>query len=380
MDFDLSKEQKDIVKAAREFAQGEFPDRAEAFDQEESFDEMLHKKAAELGFVGVFIDEAYEGPGMGMLESCLIAEEFTAVDPGIAMAILSSCFGAEVVQAFGSEEQKKTYLPPLVLGEAVMGIALTEAEAGSDLGTVSTFAARQGDDYVINGSKVLITNGSRANSLLCLAVADPENGDVNRRHSMIMVETHRDGFESRPIKGKLGARACDTAEVSFRNVSVPYSNLIGEPGRGLEAAAHHRLCNGLFAAAQAVGIARAGLEESMKHAKKRMVFNAPLSSFQAIQFFMADMYIWIQAGRNLVCEAAWRLDQGRPDEKLTGAAKCFCSQTAVQCADTALQVHGGYGYLADYKVQRLYRDAKVMEVYAGTAEMDKMIIARNLLG
>jgi alkylation response protein AidB-like acyl-CoA dehydrogenase len=380
MDFELSKEQKDIVKAAKEFAEGEFPDRAEEFDRDESFDEALFKKAAELGFVGVFIKEENGGPGMGMLEHCLITEEFYVVDPGIGTAILSAPFGSEIVEAFGTEEQKKRYLPPLVSGEAVMGTALTEPDAGSDLaGATSTTAVEEGDDYVINGSKMFITNGDRANYLVCFAVTEPDNPNRHSRHSMIMVETDREGFEANHLTGKLGIRASDTAELSFNNVRVPRSNLIGEPGNGFAEAMYLFNLNRIAIAAQAVGIARSAMEESIGHVKKRHAFGAPLASFQAIQFKIADMFTWIQAGRNLAYEAAWRADQGTIDHKLIAAAKSFCGQMAVTCADMGLQMHGGYGYLAEYKVQRLYRDAKITEIYEGTTEIEKIIMARRLL-
>ena len=380
MDFELSKEQKDIVKAAKEFAEGEFPDRAEEFDRDESFDEAIFKNAAELGFVGVLIKEEYGGPGMGIFESCLIREEFTVVDPGIAEAILGPSFGAEVIQAFGTQEQKERYLPPLVKGEAIMGTALTEPDAGSDLaGASSTTAIKEGDEYIINGSKMFITNGDRANYLLCFVLTNPGHLNRHERHSMIMVETDREGFEASHLTGKLGIRASDTAELSFNNVRVPCSNLIGELGNGFIEAMHLFNLNRIVVAAQAVGIARSALEESIKHVKKRFAFGAPLSSFQAIQFKIADMFTWIQAGRNLVYEAAWRCDQGTIDHKLIAAAKSFCGQMAVKCADMALQMHGGYGYLAEYKVQRLYRDAKITELYEGTTEIEKIIMARNLL-
>jgi len=380
MDFELTKEQKDIVSAAKEFAEGEFPDRAEEFDRTETFDETLHKKAADLGFVGTFVEEEYGGPGMGLLEYCLIFEEFSAVDPGIAVAILISSYGAEIVQEFGSEEQKQRYLPPIVTGDAVMGSAFTEPDAGSDLaGATTSTALRNGDDFVINGSKMFITNGDRADYLICFLVTDPENADRHRRHSMIMVETDRQGFEANHLTGKLGIRASDTAEITFNNVKVPYSNLVGPLGNGFAEAMFLFNLDRVVIAAQAVGTARGALEESIRHVKKRVAFNAPLASFQAIQFKIADMFTWIQAGRHLVHEAAWRIDQGSMDHKLIAAAKSFCGQMAVKCTDMALQMHGGYGYLAEYKVQRLFRDAKITEIYEGTTEIEKVIMARNLL-
>jgi alkylation response protein AidB-like acyl-CoA dehydrogenase len=379
MDFTLTKEQRDIQNAAREFAEGEFPDRAEEFDRDECFDEAIFKKAAELGFVGVFIKEEYGGPGMGILEHCLIHEEFTAVDAGISVAILSAAFGAEVVEAFGSEEQKKMYLPPLVTGESIMGTALTEPDAGSDLAATCATALREGNEYIINGSKMFITNGDRANFLLCFLKTDPDQQNRHKRHSMIMVETDREGFEANHLTGKLGIRASDTAELSFNNVRVPCSNLIGEQGNGFAEAMYLFNLNRIGMAAQAVGMARSALEESIRHVKKRIAFGVPLSSFQSIQFKLADMYTWMQAGKNMVYEAAWRIDQGKIDHKLIAAAKAFCGQMVVRCADMALQMHGGYGYLAEYKVQRLYRDVKIIEIYEGTTEIEKIIIARSLL-
>jgi alkylation response protein AidB-like acyl-CoA dehydrogenase len=381
MDFELSKEQKDIAMAAREFAEGEFPDRAEEFDRDETFDESLHKKAAELGFVGTFIREEYGGSGMGMLEYCLIFEEFAAVDPGIAVAILISSYGAEIIQEFGTEEQKKKYLPPIASGQAVIGSAFTEPDAGSDLaGATGTTAVMKGDEYIINGSKMFITNGDRADYLICFVVTDQDNSNKHRRHSMIMVETDREGFEASHLTGKLGIRASDTAELSFNNMRVPCSNLVGDRGNGFFEAMYLFNLDRIIVASQAVGTARGALEESIRHVKKRVAFGAPLSSFQSIQFKIADMFTWIQAGRNLVYEAAWRVDQGKVDPKLIAAAKSFCGQMSVRCCDMALQMHGGYGYLAEYKVQRLFRDAKITEIYEGTTEIEKLIIARNILG
>ncbi len=379
MDFELSKEQKDILKAAREFAEGEFPERAEEFDRDESFDEEIFKKASELGFVGVFIDDNYGGPGMGVLETCLIWEEFTVVDPGIAIAILASTYGAEVVQTYGSEEQKKRFLPPLVQGKRVMSSALTETDAGSDLTAASTTAVEKNDEYIISGSKMFITNGNRANYVLCFVQTDPDNPDKYRRHSMIIVEKERDGFEANPLTGKLGIRASDTAELSFNNVRVPRSNLIGELANGFKEAIYLFNCHRICVAAQAVGIARSAMEEAIRYAKKRIVFGAPLSSFQSIQVYIADMFTWMHAGRNLVYEAACKADQGNMDQKLIAAAQSFCCRMAVKCTDLALQMYGGYGYLAENKVQRLYRDAKIIEIYGGREEIEKITMAQDLL-
>ena len=379
MDFELTKEQRDIANAAREFAEGEFVEKAEEFDRDETFDESIFKKAVELGFVGIFIEEKYEGAGLGTMEQCILQEEFAAVDLGIAVAVLTPCFGSEIIQAFGTEEQKRHYLPPLAKGEAIMGSAFTEPNAGSDLAAASTTAVKEGDEFVINGSKMFISNGTRADYLICFVQTDPDNADKHRRHSMIMVETDREGFEANKLRGKLGIRASDTAEISFNNVRVPCSNLVGEPGNGFTEAMYLFNLNRIGVAAQGVGVARAALEESINHVKKRIAFGAPLASYQAVQLKIADMFTWMSAGRNMVYEAAWRIDQGKVDHTLVAAAKAFCGQMAVRCADMALQLHGGYGYLAEYKVQRLYRDAKIIEIYEGTTDIEKLIVARSLL-
>lgn len=379
MDFNLTNEQKDIAKAAQEFAEKEFVDRAEEFDREETFDEVIFKKAADLGFLGLFIEEEYGGAGLGILEQCILQEEFAAVDLGISVAVLTSCFGSEIIQQFGTEEQKTKYLPPLAAGESIMGSAFTEPDAGSDMAAASTTAVKEGNEFVINGSKMFITNGTRADFLISFIQTEPENSDKHRRHSMIIVETDREGFEASKLRGKLGIRASDTAEVYFNNVRVPCSNLVGEPGNGFKEAVYLLNLNRIGVASQAVGLIRAAIQESVKHVKRRIAFGAPLASYQSIQLKIADMYTWMRACRNMVYEAAWKIDRGEIDHALVAAAKAFCGQTAVRCADMALQMHGGYGFFAEYKVQRLYRDAKILEIYEGTTEIEKLIVAKSLL-
>lgn len=380
MDFNFTDEQNDIARAAREFAEKQFTDRAEEFDRDETFDEAIFRKAAELGFVGIFIDEEYEGSGMGISEQCILQEEFAAVDLGIGVSVLSPSFGSEVIQAFGTEDQKKKYLPPIATGKAIMGSAFTEPDAGSDLAAASTTAVKDGDEYILNGSKIFITNGTRADYLICFVQTDPENKNIHRRHSMVMVETDRDGIDRNKLRGKLGIRASDTAEISFNNVRVPCANLVGESGNGFAEAMYCFNFNRIGIAAQAIGLSRSALNESIRYVKKRITFGSPLSSYQSIQFKIADMHTWIHAGKNLVYEAAWKIDNGITDHRLIATAKAFCGQMAVKCSDMALQMHGGYGYMSEYKVQRIYRDAKILELYEGTTEIEKLIIARSLLG
>ena len=379
MDFKLSKEQIDVQKAAREFALGEFLERAQEFDRSETFDLSIWKKACDLGFVGVFIDEKFGGAGLGFFEHCLITEEFWAVDAGVANAVLLSTFGAELLQLFGTDDQKKKYLPPLVRGEGIIGTAITEPGAGSDVTSAITTALRDGDEWVINGSKMFITNGTIANYLNVFCLSHPENADRHQRHSFFIVETDQPGYEANKIHGKLGIRANDTAEVSFSDVRIPATNLIGKEGNGFRELMAFFNVTRLQVCAMGVGIARAALEESISYIKKREQFGVPLASFQVNQFKIAEMATWIHAARNLYYEAALLTDSNEMDHSLTAMAKWFSGQIAVRCADEALQMHGGYGYIDEYRVQRIYRDAKIVEIYEGTKEIEKLIIARSIL-
>ncbi|OGP62203.1 MAG: acyl-CoA dehydrogenase [Deltaproteobacteria bacterium RBG_13_49_15] len=380
MNFELTKEQKGIQKAAREFAGKEFTDKAVGFDREERFDLSIWKKACDLGFVGVFIDEQYGGAGYGFFEHCLIAEEFWAADPGIGAAVLSASFGSELLILFGTEEQKKLVLPQIVSGEAMIGTAITEPDAGSDVTAAITAAVEEGSEWVINGSKMFITNGTLAKYMLVFCLTDPENPSRHGRHSFIMVPSNTMGFKATKLHGKMGIRASDTAEISLKDIRVPLQNLVGKKGEGFHELMAFFNRTRLHICAQAVGLARAALEEAVRHTKSRRQFGQTLASFQAIQFKIAEMATWIRAARNLYYEAAWRTDEGKLDHALVAMAKWFSAQIAVRCADEALQMHGGYGYIDEYKVQRLYRDAKILEIYEGTKEMEKVIIARSLLG
>ncbi len=380
MDFSLNKEQMQIQKAARKFAQGEFPQRAVELDREEKFDRTIWKKACELGFVGVFIDPAYEGAGYGFFEHCLINEEFWAVDPGIASAVLSTTFGAELISLYGTEEQKQNTLPDLATGRAIMGTAITEPDAGCDVTSAVTTAIQEGDHWVINGTKMFATNGTIADFMLIFCQTDPENANRHRRYSFILVPTETPGFKAVKIHGKMGIRASDTAELALSDVRIPRSNLLGKEGEGFYELMSFFNRTRLHICAQGVGLARAALEESIRHTKERKQFGAPLASFQVTQFKLAEMATQIRAARNLYYEAAWRADQGDPDHALTAMAKWYSAKVAVQCADEAVQMHGGYGYIDEYKVQRLYRDAKILEIYEGTKEIEKTIVAKALLG
>ena len=379
MDFDLSKEQRDIKKAARRFAEGEFPNIAQECDRQEKYPGDLVTKAAELGFIGINIPNEYGGGGCGYLEKCIIAEEFWRVDPGLGSVLIAATFGADMVDLYGTGEQKQKYLTPLTTGQAVMGSAITEPDAGSDVAAIKTRATKDGDDYVINGNKMFITNGTVASYFAVICLTDPENPSRHRRHSVILVERDREGFKAVKIQYKLGIRASDTAELFFADVRVPSENLIGEEGKGFYQFMEFFNRTRIHVGAEGVGIAQGAMEKAINHAKNRSQFGTALSSFQSIQFKIAEMATRIQAARNLVYEAAFRADKRKSDQRLTAMAKWFAGETAVRVAEEAVQIHGGYGYVGDYDVERYYRDAKIIEIYEGTKEIEKIIISRALL-
>lgn len=380
MTFDLTREQRDIQQAAREFAEGELRDVARELDSEERFDDRLWKKAAELGFLGVFIDEAYGGMGMGYLDQCLIVEEFARVDLGLAHAIESTFFGTQLIQDVGTEEQKRNYLPPICRGEMRMGMAITEPDAGSDVAAVSTEAVRDGDEYVITGNKMFITNATTADFVVALCVTDPENAKKHHRFSTIVVETDRPGYEANAFHGKLSLRASNTGDVVFHDVRVPVDNLLGEEGRGFYNIMNFFNRSRVQVGALGVGTAQGALEKAVDHVRKRSQFGKPLASFQMVQGKIAEMVTMTEAARSLCYRAAAKLDAGTPDPGLSSMAKWYCAEVAVKVADEAIQLHGGYGILEEYNVAHYWRNAKVLEIFEGSKEVEKVIIANKLLG
>jgi alkylation response protein AidB-like acyl-CoA dehydrogenase len=377
--MELNSEQLDIKKAAREFAEGEFKDVAKEFDENEHFDAAIWKKACENGFVGTFIKDEYGGAGLGFFEHSLIAEEFWRVDPGCGQAVLSCTFGSEMIQAFGSEALKKKYLPPLVNGEAIMGFGITEPDAGSDAAGIKTRAIKQGDKYIINGSKMFITNGCLAKYLLLLCLTHPEEKDVHKRHSAILIDCDQKGYESTKIHGKMGIRASNTSEISLKDVEAPLENLVGKEGMGFYQLMDFFNKTRNHVAAQGVGLAQGALEMAITHVKKRKAFGGTLSRLQGVQFILAEMATKIEAARSLYWRAAYSVDKGRPDPALISMAKWNAGDTAVWVANQALQLHGGYGYIAEYDIQRFYRDAKIVEIYEGSKEVEKAIIGAEML-
>ena len=379
MDLQFTKEQQDIKKAAREFAEKEFPEVGRACDQSEVFPFDTWRKACELGLIGCFVPEEYGGAGYGVTEHACIAEEFWRVDPGCGQCMCSAVIGAEVIVLFGNEEQKVGYLSPLVSGEKIMGIAITEPDSGSDAFSISTTAIRNGHDYVINGHKTFITNGDIGHFLVVFCVTDPEERRRYHRFSMIVVETDRPGYESSKLTDKLGIRASDTSEVWFNDIKVPSENLVGTEGEGAQYLMAFFNRSRIMVAACGVGLAQGALERAVRHIKERRQFGRPLADFQANRFKIAEMGTWIEAARNLTYKAAAMADRGILDSGQVAMAKWFSGWTAVRCADEAVQMHGGYGYMGEYDVSRFYRDAKILEIYEGTKEVEKELVARTLL-
>lgn len=380
MDFELTNRQKQICRAAREFAEGEFPGIAREYDRREEFPRDLWKKACELGFIGVFIKKEYGGLGLGFLEFAMVMEEFWRVDPGCGNILLTA-FGSELIQLYGTEEQKKKYLPPLTRGEAIMGTAITEPDAGSDILSILTSARKDGNDYVITGSKQFITNGSIASHIVVFCLTHTEAESRLKRFGTVVVETDRPGFGAVKLTGKLGIRASDTAEIRLSDVRVPKENLIGgKEGEGFPQIMQLFNINRVIAASQGVGVAQGALEKAIKHVKERKQFGQPIGAFQAVQFKIAEMATWVEAARALTYKAGWMIDHGKVDPKLISIAKYLAGEIGVKVANEALQLHGGYGYIADYDIERFYRDAKIVEIYEGTKEIEKNTIARELLG
>jgi alkylation response protein AidB-like acyl-CoA dehydrogenase len=380
MDFDLSKEQKDIQRAARDFAEGEFTDVARDYDLHETLPMAILNKARRLGFIGLFVPEEYGGPGFGFLEHALVLEEFWKVDPGISQELCSVTFGAEELLLYGSEDQKRKYLPPIFEGEAIMGFAITEPDAGSDTAAANTRAIKDGTDYVINGSKAMIGNGTVGTFLLVYCLTNPEEKSRTARHSILIVETDRKGYDAQRMDGKMGLRCSDTSMVYFNDVRVPQENLLGTQGNGFIQLMHFFDRSRAYVAAHGVGLAQGALDRAIKHAKTRKQFGQAIGSFQATQFKIAEMATKVETARSMMHKAAWLLDQGRPDSKLTAMAKLYACHVAVEVVDEALQIHGGYGYFNDNDIERFYRAAKVLEIYEGTKEVEKIVIARDILG
>ena len=379
VDFQLSEIQRDVRQAAREFAEAEFPNAAKEADREEKTDPALMQKARELGFVGVFVPEQYAGMGLGFLETALVMEEFWRVDPGIGSQIMCQSFGSEMILLFGTEEQKERYLTSVCRDGKIGAVAVTEPDAGSDVLSVSTKAVKKDNGYVINGSKMFISNGDIADFFVTLCLTNPDAGAKTARHSVIVIDGDRPGIERNKIHGKLGIRAHDTAEITFSNVWVPEENLVGREGKGFECFMAFFNRSRTYIAAQGVGVAQGALELALKHTKKRKVFGKLLADSELVQVKLAEMATLTEAARNLTYKAAWKVDRGEIEPALTSMAKWYAAEVGVKVVNEALQLHGGYGYIDEYDISRFYRDAKIVEIYEGVKEVEKLVIGRQLV-
>ena len=378
MDFELTEEHKLIQETAYKFAVNENEPIAKECDRKEECPRDVWKKACETGLVGVIIPEEYGGPGLGFFELGLITEQLGRVDLGICTVISTATFGSENILMFGTEEQKKKYLPLLENGEAVSAGAFTEPDAGTDVAGTRTKAVKEGNEYVINGNKMFITNGSICDWMVVLCVTNPEEEKRHKRHSLIVVESEREGITVNKIKGKMGIRASDTSEIAFEDVRVPCENFVREEGNGFNQIMHFFDATRTMVAAQGVGLAQGAIDKTIKYVQERKVFGKPLAVNQGIQFQLAEMATKIELARNITYKAAWKVDQGQTDASLNAMAKYFSGEMAVWVCDKALQFHGGYGYIDEYDVQRFYRDAKILEIYEGAKEVEKITIARRL--
>jgi alkylation response protein AidB-like acyl-CoA dehydrogenase len=380
LDFELTGRQNQIRLAVREFAEGELVPIGKECEAKAEFPREIIKKAAQLGFIGVFIKKEYGGLGLGSLEHAIILEEFWRVEPGLAQMLAQTVFGTDMLLLYGSEGQKKKYLPPLVKGEWVTGFAITEPEAGSDTAAATTRAERIGDEYLINGNKVMISNGTEAHFILVYCLTHPEVASKTKRHSILLVETNRPGYKADRIHGKMGLRAADTANIYFNNVRVPKESLVGVEGNGFIQLMKFLDYSRAIVSAHGVGLSQGAMEHAINYVKKRKQFGKTIGSFQMTQFKIAEMATLIETARNLTYKACWYIDRGHPDTQLSAMAKWWACNVAVRVVDEALQLHGGYGYLDDYPIERYYRAAKLLELYEGTKEIQKMAIGRRILG
>ena len=381
MEFKLDKEQEAIQKAAREFAKGEF-DKEIALEHERShtFPSEIWKKACELGFMGIHYPEKYGGQEYGVFENILVVEEFCRQDSGIGVALSLADFSSEIILRFANEQQKEKYLIPLTKGEAISSGGFTEPDHGSDITLMDTTAIKKGDEYIINGVKTFITNGTIADFAMVLCQTDSEAKPTYRGQSVIIVEKGTPGYSTADVGEKMGIKMTSTGELSFNDVRVPVSNLVGQENKGFYHVLEFFDESRIEIAAQALGIAQGAFDRALAYCKERTQFGKKLAQFQVTQHKLADMAAKIELASLIVYKSAWNFDQGRIDPKLTSIAKMYAARTAVEIADEAIQLLGGYGYMLEYEVERFYRDAKITEIYEGTKEIQKNTIASSLLG
>jgi acyl-CoA dehydrogenase len=376
IDFSLSQELVQIQARAREFATAEIAPIAAEYDRRGEVPLQIVQKAKQAGLLNVTIPKEYGGMGYGALQSALIAEELGAACAGISITVLVNGLALTPIQLFGSEEQKEKFLRPVAEGAKLAAFCLTEREAGSDAGSIQTTALPDGDDFVINGTKCFVTSGSHAEILIVFALTRPDRGP--RGASAIVVPADTPGIRVSKIEDKMGQRASDTTELTFEDVRVPQANLLGKPGRGFPIALQVLDFGRSGVAALSVGVARAALEHALAYARQRQQFGAPIITNQGISFLLADMATKVEAARLLTWQAAWNADQGNKATAKSAMAKLFASDTAMEVTTDAVQIFGGVGYMKDQPVEKLMRDAKLLQIYEGTNQIQRMVIARQL--
>jgi len=378
MEFELSEEQKQIKMSVREFAEAEIAPHVMEWDEAQHFPIELKPKLAELGLMGVIFPEEYGGAGMGYIEYATIIDELSRVDGSVGISVAAhNSLCSNHIYEFGNEEQKQKYLVPLARGEHLGAWGLTEPSAGSDASGTRSTAVRQGDGWIVNGSKNFITHAINADT--CVAVAVTDRAQKSRGITAFIFEKGMQGFSPSKKENKLGLRASETASVIFEDCHVPDANRLGEEGQGFINAMQILDGGRISIAALAVGIAQGAYESALRYSKERQQFGKPISEFQAIQFKLANMATQIDAARLLMYRAAWLKDQKRRVTKESSMAKLFASEMSVNVCEEAIQIHGGYGYTKDYPPEKYWRDSKLCTIGEGTSEIQRLIIARELL-
>jgi alkylation response protein AidB-like acyl-CoA dehydrogenase len=378
MDVQLTPEQKAIRAVAREFAEAELGERIAPYDERQEFPHEIVNKLGPLGFMGVVIDPQYGGAGLDYVSYALIVEELNRGDASVGITMWAhNSLCANHIASFGSRAQKEKYLPPLASGEVLGAWGLTEPGSGSDAAALVTRAEERDGGFVLNGSKAFITNAGVAGTAVVMARTDPER--KAKGISAFILEKGTPGFRAAPPYRKLGLHASNTAELIFEDASVPAENLLGERGMGFVQSVQVLEGGRIAMAAMSVGIAQAALDQAVKYMKQRTAFGKTLAEFNGLQGMVAEMATEIDAARLLTLRAAWLKDQGRPAMHAAAMAKVFASETAMKAATRAVQIHGGAGYITEFPVERIFRDAKLTEIGEGTSEVQRMVIAREIL-
>ncbi len=375
---ELTEEQISIKNAIREFAENKLKPVIMEYDESQKFPMELLKELGELGFLGILFPEEYGGAGLGYVEFEIIIEELARVDPSIALSVAAhNGLCTNHIYRFANEELKKKYIPDLASGKKIGAWALTEPSSGSDAAALRTVAEKEGDYYILNGSKNFITHGKYGETAVVIAITDKDAG--TKGISAFIVEKGIPGFSAGKKENKLGMRSCETSQLIFENCKVPAENLIGDEGMGFVQAMQILEGGRISIASLSVGLAQGCLDESIKYSKVREQFGKPLSAFQATQFKLANMKTDIDAARMLTLRAAYMKDKGIPNRKEAAIAKLFASEIAEKAASEAVQIHGGYGFIKDYPVEKFYRDVKLLTIGEGTSEIQRIVIARDLL-